>query len=56
MVVGVGGRQFRDPWWKRVKQEKGWWWIWWIRASVMKFPTLNGKDGSLIEGQATKEG
>jgi len=27
-----------------------------IRASVLKFPTPNGKDGSLIEGQATKEG
>lgn len=27
-----------------------------IRASVLKFPKPNGKDGSLIEGQATKEG
>lgn len=27
-----------------------------IRASVMKLAKQNGKDGSLIEGQATNEG
>lgn len=35
-----------------VKKQKG---VWWIRASLLKLPKQNGKDGSLIEGQATKE-
>lgn len=60
MVGGVGRHIVSRPMLEEKKQQKG---VCaavdgygGIRASVLKFPKPNGKDGSLIEGQATKRG